>query len=121
MNMFPTEEYALLEVGLPDVEGARWDPCYLFASQMELPGNDIRAHLPDDVIRANHPEVSIWFDGRRMIKDPQTEWYEFLGKGAGHIKRSSPKAEKKCAEHTERYIRMKERAREVLSLNKPWQ
>jgi len=117
LNMFSIEEYALLEIGLPNVDGARWDPCWLFFSQMELPENDIRAHLPVDVIRANHPEVSIWVDGRRIIKDPQTEWYEFLGKGSGNIKRSSPKAEEKCAEHKARYLQMRELAKAFLSSN----
>ena len=114
MNVFATEEYALLEVGLSGLRGASWDVCKSFASQMELPKNDIRGRLPVDTIRTNHPEVTVRHDGKRTIADPQTEWYEFLGKGAGHIKRMSPKAEQKCQEHTRRFERMKEEARSVI-------
>lgn len=115
MNMFSVEEYALLEVGLHGVEGAIWKPCYVFGNQVELPKQDIRSRLPVEIIRANHPDISIRYDGRRMINDPSSEWYEFLGKSSGIIKRSSAKAEQKCAEHTERYLQMKEKAKRLLS------
>lgn len=114
LNMLPIEEYALMEVGLPNVAGTRREVCTIFASTMEVPNNDIRAHLSSDLIRDKHPEVAIWHDGRRMINDAETEWYEFLGKGSGHIKRRSPNAESKCNEHRTLYAQMKERAKKLI-------
>ena len=106
------EEYALLEEGLQGVEGAAWGPfCTIAHSQITLPSTDIRAQLPKEVIRTNHPEVTICFDGRRELDDPDSRWIEFTGKGAGRIKCGSPKAEQRCIEYAERYDAMKQAAR----------
>lgn len=49
-----TEEYAFLEEVLPGVDGATWGPYRMFAYRdLKLPSTDIRAHLPDEVIREN--------------------------------------------------------------------
>lgn len=115
-NRLAANEYALLEVGLKNVEGAKWDVCSRFAySQIQLPIDDMRAHLPDHIIKSNHPEVSIYYDGRRMINDPDSEWFEFLGKGAGRVKCSNPKSKEKCAEYQKKYNLMKEEAKKVIS------
>jgi hypothetical protein len=112
------EEYALLEEGLQDVEGATWGPFRTVAySQVTLPSSDIRAQLPEKVIRTNYPEVMIRFDGRREIDDPDSRWFEFTGKGAGRIKCGSPKAEQRCREYAERYDEMKQAARTLIKRN----
>jgi len=109
------EEYALLEQGLQGVDGATWGPFRTVAhTAMPLPSNDIRAQLPDEVIRANHPEVTVYFDGRRVIDDPESRWFEFTGKGAGRIKCGSPKAEQRCLAYSERYDAMKQAAKVLI-------
>jgi len=114
-NMFATNEYALLETGIPNVEGAFWEPCSRYAySQLPLPKDDIRAHLPDEIIRANHQAVTITYKGERLINDPEKEIFEFLGKGAGSIKCLSPKAQAKCNEFIDKYESMKNEARKYL-------
>lgn len=110
-----TVEYALLEEALPGVDGASWGPYHEFAYRyVELPKDDIRARLPDAVIRANHPDVRICHDGRREIADPSSLWFEFTGKGAGRVKCDSAGAEAKCGERTARYAAMKETARALV-------
>lgn len=116
-----TEEYALLEERLngtqdgSGVEGAFWGPYKkVAASQIPVPSNDIRARLSPEVIKAQYPEVTICFDGRRLIDDPDTYWYEFTGKGAGRIKCGTPKAEAKCRESEKRFEAMKQRARVLI-------
>lgn len=109
------EEYALLEVGLQGVEGAAWGPYRTVAnSSIDLPSSDIRAHLPEAVMRANYPEVTLCFDGRRTIDDPDTRWFEFTGKGAGRVKCCTSKAEQRCREYAERYDAMKQSARALI-------
>jgi hypothetical protein len=111
-----TEEYALLEEALSGVEGAKWGPYRTVASaQLELSRDDLRAHLPVEVIRAQHPEVSVHHDGKRVIDDPASLWFEFTGRGAGRVKCSSPAAEVRCREQLERYDIMKERARTLIN------
>jgi hypothetical protein len=113
------EEYALLEEGLQNVEGAAWGPFRTVAySHRTLPSSDIRAQLPAEVIRANHPEVQIRFDGKREIDDPDSRWFEFTGKGAGRIKCGSPKAEQRCREYAQRYEAMKQTARILIDQHK---
>jgi hypothetical protein len=114
-SFLPTREYALLEQALEGVEGANWGPFRTTAhAYLELPHNDIRAHLPEDAIRKNHPEVILRFDGKREITDPNSEWFEFTGKSAGSVKCSSPNAESKCKEFALRYASMKEEAKGLL-------
>lgn len=114
-----SEEYALLEAALNGVEGASWGPYRTVATaQLELPRDDLRAHLPVDVILARHPEVSVHYDGKRMIDDPTSTWFEFTGRGAGRVKCSSPSAEARCREKSEQYATMKERARAIINRNR---
>ena len=114
-----TEEYALLEEGLKGVEGATWGPYRTWADrQIDLPKDDLRAHLPEEVIRSRHPEVAIYYDGRRMINDPTSLWFEFTGRAAGRVKCSSPTADARCREQTERYDTMKKRARALINRNR---
>ena len=110
-----TEEYALLEEGLKGVKGATWGPYHVTGSQMELPKDDLRAHLPEEVIRARHPEVFVQYDGKRLIDDPASQWFEFTGRAAGRVKCSSPTAEARCREQSERYAAMRKRARALIS------
>jgi hypothetical protein len=106
------EEYALLEEGLRGVEGAEWGPYKTLAYRcISLPATDIRAKLPEAVLRTNHPEVTICFDGRREIEDPDSRWIEFTGKSAGRVKCGTAKAEAKCREIAERYDALKQAAR----------
>jgi hypothetical protein len=111
-----TEEYALVEECFSgremQVDGANWGPYKkVAATQIPLPSNDIRTHLSVDVIKAQYPEVTICFDGRRLIDDPDSYWFEFTGKGAGRIKCGTAKANGKCVEAEKRYEAMKQAAR----------
>lgn len=110
-NMFPTEEFAFLELALPTVEGAKWEPCDIFPyDTLDLPEDDYRSKLSDEIIKKNHPEVRIYYDGSRKINDPNSEWFEFLGKSAGRVKCNNPKAEEKCNEFKRKYDKMKSKA-----------
>ena len=111
-----TNEYALLEVILQGVERASWGSYGTRAdSELEVPDDDVRAHLPKEVIEANHPEVRIHYDGKRVIDDPSSLWFEFTGKGAGRAKCGSARAESKCKEFCERYAEMKLRAETIVA------
>ena len=114
--MLAAEEYALLEVALPGVEGADWGPFTRFAySTIPLSRDDVRSHLPDEVIKSNHPEVLISYKGERLINDPNEEWLEFTGKKAGRAKCNNPKSNEKCDEYSRKYQLMKEEAERVIS------
>jgi hypothetical protein len=118
-NYLPAEEYALLEEGLPGVEGATWGPYRTVAdSEIELPQDDVRAHLPVEVICSNHPDVTVHSDGKRTIEDPSSRWFEFTGKRAGRVKCHSASAEAKCREYRSRYAAMKARARAIIDRQK---
>ena len=113
--MLSANEYALLEVGLAGVDGAAWEPCRRFAdSWLPLPQYDSRSGLSDEVLRANHPDVLVQFDGQRFLKDPDSEWFEFVGKGDGRVKCNNPAAQEKCAQYAEKYSQLKQEARELL-------
>ncbi|MFD2176285.1 leucine-rich repeat domain-containing protein [Veronia pacifica] len=115
-NMLAAEEYALMEVALPNVDGADWGPFTRFSySSIPLPRDDVRAHLPEDVIKSNHPEVSISYKGERLINDPKEEWFEFTGKKAGRAKCNNSKSKEKCDEYSKKYQLMKEEAHKVIS------
>lgn len=118
-TMLEAEEYALLEVGLPNVEGTVRGPYTRFAySSIRLPSDDIRAHLSDDVIKKNHPEVIIDYAGERSIKDPNDTWLEFTGKKAGRTKVGSPKEQQNLEAYINKYNEMKIKAKQiVLELN----
>jgi hypothetical protein len=118
-SMLATNEYALLQVGLPKIEGTQWAACDVYAYRTnKLPQDDIRSRLPEDVIRAKHPEINIRYDGSRFVNDPDSEWFEFLGKGAGRVKCSAVKAQARCDEFIEKYELMKNDARKVIANNK---
>jgi len=110
-----TDEYALLEEALGGVEGVAWGSCETVArSEIPLPADDPRARLSDDVIRSNHPEVLLHYTGKRLIGDPASQWFEFTGRGAGRVKCSSPTAQAKCLEKSQRYEGMRLQAKALV-------
>lgn len=112
---FAAKEYALISVGLAGVEGADFGPYKAFAySSMPLPKDDVRYHLPVDVIEKNHPEVRIIYTGERVIDDPEDTWYEFTGKGSGRVKLGSPKSDSRCAEYAAIFEEMKLEAKSII-------
>lgn len=114
-SMFNVKEYALMSVGLKEVQGANWEPYYRYTySSIPLPKDDIRFHLPDKIIRKNHPEVTITYTGERTIKNPDDEWFEFTGKGAGRVKCGSPSSKSRCDEYASIFESMKQEAREMI-------
>jgi hypothetical protein len=111
-----TEEYALLEEGLPGVEGASWGPYRTWTyAYIDLAPDDIRARLPEDVIRAQHPEVLLAHDGKRTIEDPAARWFEATGKSAGRVKCDSASAEARCRQYAERYAALRAAARTLVA------
>lgn len=101
---FPLEEFALIEAAMPHVDGAVFAPCHRRAGDfVELGPDDIRSKLPRETLRANHPEVKIDHQGRRLISDPKSEWLVFLGKGERGIPAGSANAATRCAAHEARY------------------
>lgn len=114
-NVLLTQEFAFLEQALPGVEGANWDVYTRFAySYLELPIDDFRAQLSIDEIKQNHPEVMLSYDGDKRIADPDNEWFEFLGKRAGRVKCTNPKADEKIKAFIEQYADYKDNAKEIL-------
>jgi hypothetical protein len=114
-NMFAAKEYALLSVGLAGIKGADWMSFSRASySTLPLPPDDIRFHLPEEIIRKNHPDVLIVYTGQRQINNPNDEWFEFTGKNAGRVKSRSANAEAKCAEYTEIFEAMKNEARAII-------
>jgi hypothetical protein len=115
-NMLQTNEYALISEGLPQVDGSGFEAYTRFAfSSMEIPKDDVRAHLSESTIKSLHPEVIIAYDGRRLINDPSSEYFEFIGKGSGRIKCDSKSAEKKCREYVCNFNAMKAEAKKILT------
>jgi hypothetical protein len=108
---FPINEYALLEAGLPGVAGAAWRPSLRHAYR-HLP-------LPPDAIEADHPSVRINPYGERVIDDPDSYWYDFLGKGDRSIRCAGLQAEKKRAEYDQAYEAMKQDALLRISASGP--
>lgn len=114
-EIFPTAEYALLAVGLPEVEGASSAPFRALSyTSIPLPKDDPRSMLSDEEIKAKHPEVSIIYNGEREINDPNAEWFYFLGQKAGRIKCTSPSAKQKCNDFIAKYNAMKEDAKGII-------
>jgi hypothetical protein len=112
---FATKEYALLEAGLPEVNGAKWKPSRRHAyKSLPVPPDDPRISLPADVIKAGHPTIFISHSGERLMDDPDSYWYDFLGKGVRSIKCSSPNAENRRIEFDRQYELMKTDARKLL-------
>jgi len=111
----PTQEFAFLERALPNVQGANNEICRRFAySSSKLTRDDFRSQLSDEVIKEKHPEVRIIYDGTREINDPSTEWFEFIGKGAGRVKCNSPKADEKIEEFRQKYEQYKIEADRII-------
>ncbi len=102
-NLFPIEEYAFLELALPELEGAIFDPCKKWVPYMPMPEDDFRSKVSNSVIREKHPEVRIWSDGSRRVPDPAKSEYWFIGKGTRPIKCNSPKAQIRCAANKTKY------------------
>jgi hypothetical protein len=114
-SYLPVQEYALLEEGIKDVEGATWKPYKTHADRrIELDPCDIRAHLPVEVIRAEYPEVMVDYEGKRTIEDPASLWFEFTGQGERRVKCGTAKSEARCREYVERYEEMKQAARVLI-------
>jgi hypothetical protein len=106
----------LIEECLPGIEGARWGAFSKFApTYLDLPKSDPRHDLPLAELQAKHPEVLAHPGAPRRIPDPNDEWFEFTGRGAGRVKCISANAAAKCAEKTAAYEVLKRRARETLS------
>lgn len=115
-SMLASNEYALLQTGLPNIKGTQWAPCDIYTYRtLALPQDDIRARLPDEVIKANHPEITIYYDGSRMLKDPDSQWFEFLGKKAGRVKCSAANAQQKCNAFIEKFEFMKKEAQKIIA------
>ncbi|WP_324026828.1 hypothetical protein QSV08_04100 [Maribacter sp. BPC-D8] len=79
-----------------------------------LPKKDFRSKLSEEILKKEHTEVSINHEGRRIIKDPNPGYFEFLGKGAGKVKCNNPKADEKCLEFKSRYEEMKKDAQVLI-------
>jgi hypothetical protein len=70
---FKTNEYAFLQVALPQVEGSSWDLCWDYNNN-----------------------------------------FEFLGKRAGFVRKSSPNAKARCNDFIELYDKMKKESEEIV-------
>ncbi len=116
-NLFPTEEYALIESTIPKVHGAVWNPVNKYTAGYStlkiLPKKDYRSKLSDEELIKNHPEVKR-INGNRLIKEPNPGWFVFLGKKAGGVKCNNPLAEEKCNAFKDKYNAMKNKALEEI-------
>ncbi|EMJ56002.1 hypothetical protein LEP1GSC013_0182 [Leptospira interrogans serovar Valbuzzi str. Duyster] len=54
------------------------------------------------------------FEKSKSSLDPNGEWFDLLGKKAGRIKNTSPKAKEKCEAHSKAYEEAKQNARKLL-------
>jgi hypothetical protein len=111
-TMFDAKEYALLSAGLSGVKGCNWKPYYTLAySHVPLPKEDVRNHLPEDLIRKNHPDVLISYTGERLLNNPNDTWLEFIGKGAGRIKIGAADWENKRDAYAQNFEQLKQEAK----------
>ncbi|QRY55949.1 leucine-rich repeat domain-containing protein [Sphingobacterium siyangense] len=107
-NTIPTQEFAFLERALPNVEGAKKEIYRRFSyHSIKLTKEDFRFQLSDEIIKERHPEVRIIYNGTREVDDPSSEWFEFLGKGAGRVKCNNPQADQKIEEFRQKYEQYK--------------
>lgn len=103
-NTLPTQEFAFLKRALPNVQGANNEISRKFAySSLKVTKEDFRYQLSDEIIKEKHPEVRIIYDGTREVNDPDTEWFEFIGKGAGRVKCNNSKVKEKIEEFKLKY------------------
>lgn len=109
-NIFSMEEYALVEVAFPDLEGASFNPCQQYIPRKPMPKDDFRHGLSEHELREKYPEVTIWSNGAKQIPDLDRSEYWFLGKGARSIACKSPKAQAKCDAHRQKYYEAKKAA-----------
>lgn len=115
-NEFSTCEYVLVSTGLPKVKGTDWKPIEIYAYKtIPVEKNDKRMKLSDEEIKVNHPEIIRKYDGKREINDPDSEWFEFLDKGAGRIKCNSKDAKKKCEKFLNTHRNWRDKAKEILN------
>lgn len=54
------------------------------------------------------------FEKSKSSLDPNREWFDLLGKKAGRIKNTSPKAKEKCEAHSKAYAEAKQNAYKLL-------
>lgn len=112
--MFDVKEYALLTVGLKNVDGGSWQaytPVSYYCPDL-LPKDDPRYLLPEDILLAKHPEISISPTGERLI---DSKWFVFLGKKAGKVKFGSKDYDEKCDKYEELFNSMKAEAKALLN------
>ena len=115
INMFPSEEFALLQTGIPEIEGTQWEPVAIWPNRFnKIDAEDPRAKLTPEEFRKLNPRSRIRHDGTREVSDPNFEWFEFIGKKAGRIKCDSKNAKKRCDEFLTKYESMKEQARKLI-------
>lgn len=114
-NILDVKEFAFIEACFPKVEGAIKAPFSKIAySDIFLPKSDVRSLLSDDDIDKYHPEVQIDYKGKRKIADPNSEWFEFLGKSAGRVKCNNPLSAEKCYEYSTKYESLKKEALAII-------
>jgi len=98
-NIFPIEDYALLELAFPELEGSAFEPCQKWTPYKSMPDDDCRKQIPESELREHHPEVQVWADGSRRVPDLDRSEYWFLGKGERAISCNSSKAKSKYEAH----------------------
>ncbi len=115
-NKFPTKEFAFVEKALPNVQGAVQELYSKIAyDSLKLSDDDFRSKLTDQEIRQEYPEVQISYDGTRTINDPDSEWFELLGRGAGRVKCNTPKTDEKIQEFKQKYEEFKREAEIIIN------
>lgn len=111
-NILPIHDFARLTARLP--QAARFKPWeYTPFNHMEVPSNDIRSRLPLPVIAANHPEVVVCDDGRRLLPDMRNGRYYLLGRGFRSIPPNDRRLQRKLADHAALYARLVDEARQA--------
>jgi len=117
-NKLPTKEFAFIEKALPNVSGAVHELLTKSAYEtLPLPDDDFRWKLTDQEIRKYHPVIHISHDGSRKINDPNSEWFDLLGRSAGRIKCNSPKADEKIQAFKQKYEEYKQEAEMIIQDN----
>lgn len=110
-----TEEYALLEGGTERSRGGDVGAI----SCPRLPADRAPEGRPKGTPSGGShsrapPGVSVHYDGKCVIDDPDSRRFEFTGKGNRSVKCSSATAGARCREHSERYEAMRKRARALI-------
>ncbi|MEM6568979.1 MAG: leucine-rich repeat domain-containing protein [Planctomycetota bacterium] len=113
MNQILTAlDHAILEVGLPHVDGARFGPWELeYDKYHQVAQDDPRVEEARRAGRSVHQR----YDGLISVADPETAWFRPTGRGARRFRRNGTKAnERRCADVTARYDDLKDEARRLL-------